>query len=241
MGKRAAGELLGVDPERVDEDGLQDAYESACFQVRQKALMNISVPRLMKKRFETLERVLEAFRSLGGEEEGEIPRPSCEATLDFEAASERLGTPPPWSPCIRYYEERIRPAQLEVANSFSAVPLAKGIERMLFEQQAYHSVLYQAFEPLFLDPEYYPLSHGRMDKEVKASQNQYSASLLEDFRHLEEEGFGNKGIGPVCEELERDLEKGRWKEESALDRILTEVFRIHQLRSLDKKQGKRQT
>jgi hypothetical protein len=237
MGERAAGELLGVDPERVDEDGLQDAYESACFQVRQKALMNISVPRLMKKRFESLERILEAFRSLGGEEEGEIPRPSCDAMLDFEDASELLGTPPPWSPCIRHYEERIRPAQLEVANSFTAVPLAKGIERILFEQQAYHSVLYQAFEPLFLDPEHYPLSHGRMNKEVKASQNEYSATLLEDFRSLEEDGLGARGIGPVSEELERELEKGRWEVESALDRILTEAYRIHQLRSLDKKQG----
>lgn len=241
MGERAAGELLGVNPQEVDEYGLQDAYESACFQVRQKALMNISVPRLMKKRFETLERILEAFRSLGGEEKGEIPRPSCEAMIDPEEASVLLGSPPPWSPCIRRYEERIRPARLEVANSFSAVPLAKGIERMLYEQQAYHSVLYQAFEPLFLDPEHYPLSHARMNKEVKASQNGYSASLLKDFRSLEEEGVGEKGIALVSEELERNLEKGRWQEESALDRILTEAYRIHQLLLLDKKQGRRQT
>ncbi|MFB6257341.1 MAG: hypothetical protein ABEH38_01505 [Flavobacteriales bacterium] len=216
-------------------EAIDDAYEKTCFEVRQKALMNIGVPRTMKKRFEVLERAAEAYGILSGTEISSISAPSFETTLSFEDACELLGSPPPWTSCLRTYEEGIGEAQLRAANSFSAIPLAGSLRDLIRYQQAYHAVLYEGFAAIFMDPEHYPKAIARTDRQIKASQKAYSGMLIQDLAALEKAGVGNKGLIGVPEDLERILEQDPCKGTDGIERILTEGYRIHNLLLLDKK------
>lgn len=226
--------FLGLSTD-ADEEHIQDAYENYCFEVRQKALMNLAVPRLMKKRIQALESAQEAYRTLLGVEEGELPRISYAALISFEKACEHLGTPPPWTPCVRVFEQMAGEARLGIANSFSAAPLAKSIASALEYQQAYHRILYEGFAPVFLHPKYFPVCTSVANKEVKAGQAAYSGTLLQDLEELERHSIGNEGIDQVAKELEQLMPE----KNGAASRILTEVQRIHQLHLLDEKKGDR--
>ncbi len=224
-------------PQDVDDEEIQDAYENHCFQVRQKALMNQAVPPVMKKRFETLKMAQEAYAVLTGSREEPVETPSFESSMPFGDACELLGAPPPWTPSIRAYEKKMGEAQLTVANSFNAEDLGEGIVGIIRLQRALHTILYEGFAPVFLDPQHYPLAYGKADHEIKASQNVYSGTLLKDFQLLEKQGIGEKGLHTVTEEIERSLEAEEWEAEASLTRILTEIQRIHKLIRLDKKRG----
>lgn len=221
----------------ADPESLQDAYEKICFQVRQKALMMHSVPRVMKKRFEVLTRAKEAYEALGGDREGELGSPSSFSALSsIEEATRLLGSPPPWSTLLRSYEERVGRAKLEVANSFTALPLSQGILRLIEYQKAFHTLLYSGFGPIVRDPEAHPRSSALIDKEIKASQGAYTGTLIKDLEELEKGGFGKEGMEGSYQEIEGWLQKGKGEEER-IGRILTEVQRVHQLVRLDQRAG----
>ncbi len=238
MTRKSALEHFGLE-EGADPERIRDAYESACFEVRQKALMNLGVPRIMKKRFEVLQKAREAYTVLLEEEDPLRVPFSFQSIIPFEEACEHLGSPPPWSNCIREYEKRIGEVQLRVANSFHAPALGEAITDLILEQQAYHAILYEGFAPILLDPEHYPLAYSRINRDIKASQKAYSGSILKDFETLESKGLGKKGIHAASEDMERGFEKGGWEDENAVCRILTEAFRIHKLRGVDEEKKKK--
>lgn len=216
-----------------EEELIQDAYENYCFEVRQKALMNLAVPRLMKKRIQALALAKEAYRTLMGEEGDALPEAYYGTLIPFEEACESLGSPPPWTSCLRRYEQKMGEARLGIANSFRAAPLAKSIVSAIRHQQAYHRIVYEGFAPIIIRPERFPNAASFVDRDVKAGQAAYSGTLLQDLERLEELGVGKGGIGKAAEELEQLMPE---KAEIA-SRVLTEVQRIHQLSQLDEKRG----
>ncbi len=222
--------FFGLPPD-ADKERIRDAYEHYCFEVRQKALMNLAVPRIMKKRSEALANAKEAYATLLKEEEGPLPEIPFDALTSFDQACELLGTIPPWSTAVRIYEQRIGSARLKIANSFTAVPLAEGISTAMRYQQAYHCILYEAFTPIFVRPEAFPLSLAIMKKDLKAGQAAYTGTLIQELEELEELGLGRKGVEGAAEMLENLLPK----KEGLASRLLNEIQRIHQLGQLDEK------
>lgn len=217
--------ILGLEKECREEE-LLDAYEAKCFEVRQKMLNLIPVPRVMRKRYEELERYGAAYAALKGEKEEMSSVPSFRTLLPFEEATELLGAPPPWSFCLRVYERKMSAARLKIANAFSAPALAEGIREVLPLQQAWHSLLHRSFVESLQDEELFgPL----IDREVKATQAAYTGQILLDLERLEEKGLGRSGVEGAIGEMERIARNDREGVKGELKRVLTEVQRIDRM------------